>query len=150
MEARQVVFIVCHPYKISTARAALLVVLLVTTCSRDDSQPQRPRRPSALHCYCCTDVRYSPAEVRKNPTACRMESTSQPGCIHVSAVTAELLGPGVPLVSTGGVEVKGKVGSIQLFNSTSRLYEPLHSFLCTAVKQWTPIIPFAESFGSRV
>lgn len=41
-----------------------------------------------------------------------MESTSQPGCIHVSAVTAELLGPGVPLVSTGGVEVKGKVGSL--------------------------------------
>ncbi|MEW5305777.1 MAG: hypothetical protein WDW36_008295 [Sanguina aurantia] len=32
-------------------------------------------------------------------TSSRMESTSQPGCIHVSAVTAELLGPGVPLVS---------------------------------------------------
>lgn len=72
--------------------------------SQCEPKPWNPRNPKTL-----------PNMKTLKPTFilyCRMESTSQPGCIHVSAATAELLGPGVPLVSTGGVEVKGKVSNI--------------------------------------
>ncbi|MEW5307533.1 MAG: hypothetical protein WDW36_009921 [Sanguina aurantia] len=41
-------------------------------------------------------------------TASRMESTSQPGCIHISAATHKLLCNGNVWRPTGGVHVKGK------------------------------------------
>ncbi|MEW5307540.1 MAG: hypothetical protein WDW36_009928 [Sanguina aurantia] len=41
-------------------------------------------------------------------TASRMESTSQPGCIHISAATHKLLCNGNVWRPTGGVQVKGK------------------------------------------
>ncbi|MEW5307519.1 MAG: hypothetical protein WDW36_009908 [Sanguina aurantia] len=41
-------------------------------------------------------------------TASRMESTSLPGCIHVSAVTHSLLPLEGPWRASGGVQVKGK------------------------------------------
>ncbi|GLI68293.1 hypothetical protein VaNZ11_012654, partial [Volvox africanus] len=46
-------------------------------------------------------------------TASRMESTCEPGAIHVSAATRELL-PEEHWVATGGVQVKGK-GEMQTF-----------------------------------
>ena len=45
-------------------------------------------------------------------TASRMESTCEPGCIHVSAATKQLL-PDEPWLPTGGVQVKGK-GELQV------------------------------------
>ncbi|KAG2484320.1 hypothetical protein HYH03_016862 [Edaphochlamys debaryana] len=46
-------------------------------------------------------------------TASRMESTCEPGCVHVSAATRALL-PEEPWIPTGGVQVKGK-GEMQTF-----------------------------------
>ncbi|MEW5314698.1 MAG: hypothetical protein WDW38_006171 [Sanguina aurantia] len=68
-------------------------------------------------------------------TASRMESTSQPGCIHVSASTHALLQHSDEWKPTGGVQVKGKV------RVSAMGFAGVHSVLAQAGTTPTPAHP---------